>query len=261
MVSASAATSPLTWETATSVPPLPEGEVHIWRNTVDSFSGDISSILADLDETEAERARGFRFEKDFRRFVLRRAFLRRLLAAYDDLPVSGLRYAIGPQGKPRLNDAAPVSRLHFNTSHSDGRVVVAVTRGLEIGIDIERIREHEQWGDLARRFFSAAEANALAAYDSGGKSDAFFAGWTRKEAFVKALGGGLSIPLDRFSVTLDPDGEASVTATSPDMGPADEWQLFSFVPYFGFAAAIAYRGNARAILPMNDGFILSPPET
>jgi len=252
MVSSTATTVPLIWENATSVPPLIEGEVHIWRCFPDNFSGDIFPLLDQLDETEAARATKFRFEEDFRRFVLRRVFLRRLLAAYEGRPASDLRYATGPQGKPSLNTAASDSGLGFNTSHSNGLAVVAVTKGIEIGVDVERIRDNERWNDLAQRFFSSAEAAALAAYERERRSDAFFAGWTRKEAFIKALGGGLAIPLDLFTVTLDPEGEACVVATSPEMGPAEDWQLLSFAPGSGAAGALAYRGKARKVRFLSD---------
>jgi 4'-phosphopantetheinyl transferase len=172
------------------------GEVHVWSEPVDATE-DLEGNLELLDDAERAQAGRFRFDLDRVRFVLRRAFARRVLARYLGVHPAAVRIRTSRLGRPELD---PPCGLAFNTSHSDGMAVVAVAQGQRVGIDIERVREIESALDVAEGLFAAPEVEWLRSVSSGSCSRAFLALWTRKEAVVKALGGGLSIPLDGFSV-------------------------------------------------------------
>jgi 4'-phosphopantetheinyl transferase len=163
-------------------------------------SGDMEDALSLLDD--AERARGSRFirESDRRRFVIAHGFTRLVLGRFLGVPAASLRFSVGSHGKPRLTDAD--ADLRFSLSHSRERAVLAVALAREVGIDIEQERPIAAL-DLAQRFFSPREFEALAATQPDGRASAFFRCWTRKESFVKARGDGLSFPLSAFDVSLE----------------------------------------------------------
>jgi len=154
--------------------------------------------IGSLDPGERARAARFRFERDRRRFVARRLFLRRALAEHLGVDPAGIRYRTSTHGKPELDLVdAPVA---FSTSHAGDLAIVAVVAGGEVGVDIERIRPMRDALDIARKFFTADEVEHLQWLSGAGRSTAFLRLWTRKEAYVKLLGRGLSIPLDDFDV-------------------------------------------------------------
>jgi 4'-phosphopantetheinyl transferase len=161
-----------------------------------------------------------------------------VLARYLDRAPATLRFDYGPRGKPLL----PGTPLSFNLSHSADRALLAVTREARLGVDIERIRpvDHER---IARRFFAPAEAARLAALPERRRAAAFFAGWTRKEAFMKAVGEGLSLPLDSFEVSLD--GPAVLLRAAA--GVATDWSLLELHVPEGFTAALALEGRLGRI--------------
>lgn len=155
------------------------------------------------------------------------------------VPPGRVAFAYGAQGKPRLAGDG----VRFNLSHAEDEAVLAVARDRELGIDIERIRPDVECDEIAQRFFSPAETAALMALPSSARPPAFFAGWTRKEAFIKAKGGGLGIPLADFEVSLDPAGPARLLRTSWDPDDAGRWWLQALDAPAGFAAALAVEGQ------------------
>jgi len=177
-----------------------DDEVHVWRIALDRGDGD--SLRARLSSDELARAARFHFERDRTRFLVARAALREILAHYLGASPAEIAFVYGDHGKPAL--APPHGDLRFNLSHSHGLALCAVTRGREVGVDVERIRELDDLEDLARSVFSARELAALHRLPEPGLLAGFFTGWTRKEAFIKALGEGLSHPLKRFDVSLEP---------------------------------------------------------
>jgi 4'-phosphopantetheinyl transferase len=185
--------------------------VHFWLERVGGTAE--PRDLAILDDEERARAHRFSFERDRRRFVARRAFLRRVLAEYTGGAPARIRYRKSPTGKPQLAD---VDGVAFSTSHADGLAIVAVATGGEVGVDIERIRAMPDALDIARRFFTEHEAAHLSAIAGPMRSAAFLRLWTRKEAYVKALGHGLALPLDDFEV-LEPVVPPSARLWSVDV--------------------------------------------
>src|SRR5262249_25780855 len=190
---------------------------------------------------ERERMARFRFANDRNNFLFCRSMLRILLASYLGTSPAELRFAYSAHGKPSL--ATPVGNLEFNLSHSQGIVLFAFSVQTKVGVDVEHIRRDLNVQEIAGRFFSAAEKRALMqrldAYD------AFFHCWTRKEAFVKARGEGLSCPLESFDVSVVPEDEDVCLATRPDSTEAHNWQLCSMNFFPGYAAAVAVETELR----------------
>lgn len=210
--------------------------MELWVADVDAFWAAHASVLGELlSDDERERARRFRFERDRGRFASRRALLRVVLGRACAVDPVRLQFAYGPQGKPRLVGAD----LEFSASHSDGLAAFAVARGAEVGIDVERIRDDVDVDGLARRFFAPAEAEAIAARAEGERTRAFFACWTAKEAFVKAIGLGLSYPLDAFAVSF---GERPSIEVVGDPAESARWTLHTFDPGPGYAGAVVVSG-------------------
>jgi 4'-phosphopantetheinyl transferase len=213
------------------------GQVHLWSARLDLPSQTLDDCLHVVSADERERAARFHFEEHRRRFVAARALLRIILGAYVKVPPHRIRFAYSPNGKPAL----PGDAVHFNASHSEERAVFAIAADTPIGVDLERVRPLPDLDQIADRFFSAPESAALAALAPSHRTEAFFRCWTRKEAFVKALGDGLSYPLDRFAVSLAE--AAAVDSVEGDSAKARQWSMYSLSPAEGYVAAVAIRAR------------------
>lgn len=215
-----------------AAPPLFPAEVHVWAVDLSGSARRERELLA---PEERERAERFRFDRHRDRFTAARGALRSILGAYVGRAPRSLRFAEGAQGKPELPDAAGV---HFNVSHSEAVALIAVGSVGPLGVDVEWHRPLEDLDELARRNFSARENARLAELAEERRAEAFFTCWTRKEAFVKALGEGLSHPLDSFDVTLAP-GEPARFLEIRSAAPGDpEWRLHELVCPPRFSAAL-----------------------
>jgi 4'-phosphopantetheinyl transferase len=205
--------------------------------------------LADLERLlspdERARAARYRFPRDRDRFMAGRGSLREILGAYLDAEPAGVELAYGPHGKPHL--AGKKGTLGFNLAHADGLAVVAAGRGRRIGVDIEAVRPTGDLEDLARHAFSPVELEVFRGLPFLARMRAFYHCWTRKEAYVKALGTGFSTALDAFDVSLSPDEPARLLAVR-DGGPGpDCWVLEDLPVGPGFAAALAFDGGPARI--------------
>jgi 4'-phosphopantetheinyl transferase len=194
-----------------------------------------------LSHDERERAEKFRYAQHQRHYVVARASLRRLLAERLRVAPQAVEFVETKHGKPRLAPVHGAADVEFNLSHSGVLALYAFTRSRAVGVDVELIREVPDVADLAERFFSVTEAEVLRAVPVDRRSLAFLACWTRKEAFIKALGLGLSCPLDAFDVTIDPDTPARITRVEERIDTVANWTLQGFTPYHGYIAAVAYR--------------------
>lgn len=220
---------------------LGAGEVHVWRASLERDGAEAERLWATLTDDERERARRFHFERDRRRFVIARGALRELLGRYLATPPALIRFAYNEFGKPVLwRDAGG---LRFNVSHSHEAALYAFTLGREVGVDVELLRDDFASLEIAERFFSEAEVRALASLPAELRTQAFFNCWTRKEAYIKALGEGLSHPLDRFTVSLKPGEPARLVSTVQDPREAGEWSIVDLKPFGGYAAALAIRAG------------------
>ena len=188
----------------------------------------------------SERARAARFlrDRDRHRFIVARARLRQLLAARLDLRPASVEFAYGAHGKPALAAGCADSNLRFNVSHCEGLAVYAFASGREVGVDVEAVRVLQDADDIAARFFSRHEYEAYLALDPRARPLGFFNCWTRKEAFIKAIGEGLSHPLDRFDVTLAPGEPPRIVRVDGMPGERSGWTLRAFLPAPGFVAAV-----------------------
>ena len=212
-------------------------EVHVWSVELSAPADRIAEAAGLLSPDETTRALKFRFERLRQRFVLARAVLRTLLGRCLDADPAHIEFLYGPRGKPSL--APPDAHLRFNLSHSGNIALYAVAEGCEVGIDVEEIRPVDHMEQIAARFFCAAEAAALAQVDPEHRVEAFFNCWTRKEAYLKATGDGLSAPLSGFQVTLKPGEPARFVDFAGDRNAAAAWALHHLDPLPGYAGALA----------------------
>lgn len=194
-----------------------------------------------LPAVERARARRYAFERDRRRFVVGRGRLRRLLAARLDVRPEEVELVSGPRGKPGLPAG---SGLTFNMARSGEVAVYAFSRDREIGVDVEELRDLPDADTIATRFFSRREVAAYLALNPSDKTAGFFNCWTRKEAFVKALGDGLHHPLDGFDVSLAPDEPARLLRVGDLPGETCGWSLETFSPGPGFVGAVVLECSA-----------------
>jgi 4'-phosphopantetheinyl transferase len=225
--------------------PFANDEIEVVVTRLDVGREAVRASAALLSDAERQRASRFVFARDRRRFTVARARLRRLLSAWLGVRPESVELVYGAHGKPALARRYAAADLRFNVSHSDDVAVYAFSHGREIGVDIESVRAIHAAEDIAARFFSHREYVAYLALAPRDRPLGFFNCWTRKEAFVKALGDGLSHPLDRFDVTLAPGEPAKILCVGSTPGDHCGWTLHSFVPAPGLIGAIVLQKFAH----------------
>ena len=218
---------------------LEPDELHIWRGWLNAEAAEVARYSSFLSEDEMARAQRFVFPHDRAHFIVGRGLLRELLGTYLRCLPEKLNFRIGQFGKPSLIDHPEVC---FNLSHSYGLVIYAFTVGRELGIDAEKIRPEFATAEIAERYFSMAEQRELGALPTELRTEAFFLCWTRKEAYVKAHGGGLQIPLDSFDVSLTP-GKPEILRSYD----SERWSMQSFTPAPRYAGAVVGEGSFGSI--------------
>jgi 4'-phosphopantetheinyl transferase len=218
---------------------LGRNEVHAWIVDLTADAGEICRYAGWLSADEHVRARQFRRSQDRDRFVLRRGKLREALCEYLDQAPGQLRFAQSRHGKLHL--VAPAADIRFSVSHSDDLAAFGFASGHDLGVDIERIRIDSDVDQVASEFLSAAEQAQLLELKQGCRIDAFYRCWSCKEAFVKALGTGLSHPLRDFDVQVDLSEPACILATRPDAMEASRWSLHAFTSMRDYYVAVAAR--------------------
>jgi len=225
------------WTPLSAPPLLAEDEAHIWRASLPRLAPAFERFVESLSPEERDRAARFRKESDRRRYVATHGALRSLLAEYLDIDPRLLTLESAPNGKPALKQ--PRRDIRFNISHSNDLALLAFTIGREVGIDVEEIRPIPDRDAVARLFFSEGELRALTSLEPAAQTEAFFLCWTRKEAYLKAKGLGLSQNLRDFEVSLVPDQPACLLACNADPAELNRWRLESLRPAANFAAAVA----------------------
>jgi 4'-phosphopantetheinyl transferase len=212
-------------------------QIHVWGVPL---GGEAEAFLPLLSKGERDRAERFRFVDHRRRYAIAHGALRAVLGGYCGHDPCELTFATGPRGKPYLTSTgAGASGVFFNLSHSSQLALIAVG-DCELGIDLEKCRHLESMLEIARRHFSAAEYAALEGLQDAALQQGFYRCWTRKEAYIKAVGEGLSLPLDTFEVSLGEQPEF-LAFRDGRYQPA-EWSLFDVSPADGFVAALAAHG-------------------
>ena len=217
---------------------VPTGRVDVWSVRLDEPARTGSEILT-LSPDEIARANRFHFEKDRIHFTRCRSALRDLLAGYLAIPAADIRFEYLTSGKPQLAAEQNPSALQFNVSHSANMALIAVGSEHRLGVDIEKIRGDVDITALAERFFSLRERAGLLALPDHLRVPGFFACWTRKEAFLKATGEGLSFPLEDFSVSTHPDLDPQLEDIKGNTAAGKHWFLADLSVVDGFRAAVA----------------------
>jgi 4'-phosphopantetheinyl transferase len=229
-----------------SLPPtnltLPGESVHVWRASLEQVAERVCQLSQTLSYDEMARANRFRFERDQRRFIVARGVLRTILGRYLDIEPGQLQFRYGPYGKPYLADGLDSYGLRFNLAHSHELALYALGCGREIGIDLEYVRPIPGFGQIAASFFSKRENAVLNTLPRDQELEAFYNCWTRKEAFIKARGEALSLPLDSFDVSMVPGEPASLLRIRGDPEEISHWSLRELMPGPNYVATLVVAG-------------------
>jgi 4'-phosphopantetheinyl transferase len=202
----------------------------------------LQHFRATLSADELHRVQRFHFQVDRERFIAARGLLRTILARYLNLEPGCLRFSYDSAGKPRVAPAQTAASLSFNLSHSHDLGLFAFALGRQLGVDLERVDRDGLDEDLAERFFAPGEVAALQTLPLDRQLEAFYHAWTSKEAYLKARGEGLLVPLDEFEVSVDPDAPAALLHVRGDPGETDRWSLRTLYPTGQLDAALLYVG-------------------
>lgn len=232
------------WQTCSPGLFLPDEEIHVWRISLNPVAETWPELWRILSPLEKERANKFYFARDRERFIVAHACMRKILGSYLGMPGESLVFYQTAYGKPFLEAAYP---LEFNLAHSGEIALLAVTRDKRIGVDIEQIRPLDDYASIAQHTFSKKESTALLSLPEDLHLPAFFACWTRKEAFIKATGEGLSHPLDQFDVSVRPDQLKVDLNSGSDVEESSPWSIQTLYPGDGYIGALAINGQAWQI--------------
>jgi 4'-phosphopantetheinyl transferase len=218
-------------------------EIHVWRFFLTQTESCLQILAKTLSTDEQTKAERFHFPKGRSQFIVSRGALRAILSRYLQINPSLLRFDYNPYGKPSLIVAQGGDTLHFNLSHSHELGLIAITKNRDIGVDIERINPNFPYLEIAEKFFSPLENSVLLSLPQDLQSTAFYNCWTRKEAYIKAVGKGLSIPLNQFDVTLAPGEPAALLNIEQNPEEASKWSLIELIPGSDMVAAVAVAGH------------------
>lgn len=231
------------WLRPEDAPTLVAGTVHVWRLYLGLDAPSEQRARALLSPDELQRADRYRAARARRNFVLARAGLRALLGRYTGTPAQELRFVYGEFGKPELADSSTTKAIRFNLSHSADWALIGVTTGAEIGVDIERRRRMKDMDSVADHWFSDLELKTYYSQSDAMRALTFYRAWTRKEAYIKAIGTGMSYPSKNFDIEIGPGSAARILRIEGDTAAAGGWTLFAFEPAVGYLGAAAVRGT------------------
>lgn len=226
---------------------LGRDEIHVWLASLDQPQAVVRRLAQSLSGDERLRAERFRFEQDRRRFSVGRGLLRVILARYLGVAPSRMEFRFGPYGKPALAGLSSGDGFRFNVSHSHGLALYAFGRHGEVGVDLEYVRPVPDADEIAERCFAPGERAALRALPPRERHRAFFRCWTRKEAYIKAVGDGLTRRLDGFEVSLAPGEPARLVSVAGAPEEASRWWLEEIAPAPQYVAALACEGHRRRL--------------
>lgn len=226
---------------------IEDRSAEIWTANLDVEDVVVKMAESLVSEEELRRAERFHFSDGRRRFLTGRALLRALLGRYTGVSARELRLVVGDHGKPALEPSSTAPRCHFNLSHSQDRVVIAIAQSSPVGVDVERLRPAPHAEQIVRRFFSPGERAAYERLPRSLKLRAFFSLWARKEAFVKALGTGLRTPFRSFTVSIGEEDRPRLMLHSDEAAPAPGWNLFHLEPAADHVGALAARTDIDRI--------------
>ena len=234
----------LSWNTPPTQLLLSTRDVHIWRAVIDLPSKSVEEIEGSLSIDEKMKAQHFRFKRDKSRFIATRGILRLILGCYLGAEPSAIRFCYEKSGKPRLQNAFAKTGIQFNLSHSKGLALYIFSHGHEVGVDIEHMREISEMEQIAEQFFSVRDRVFFGALPRSEKREAFFNLWTRKEAFVKATGDGLSYHLGSFNASVAPGKSLELSRMLGVAEEASTWSIGDVRPAEEFAGAFVVEGES-----------------
>jgi len=226
------------WELNPQPLELEEGEIHVWRVYLDCGETALRQFEATLAADEKARANRFFSERDRNGFIATRGALRELLGRYVKRSAVHLEFDYGPRGKPSLRRECSQQSVQFSVSHSHGLALLAFAVGRHLGVDVELVRPNFAGEEIAERYFSRQEVMELQALPASLRDEGFFLCWTRKEAYVKASGEGLQVPLKSFRVSLTP-GEPERLQSADSF----HWSLRSLQPDPQYVGALVGEGR------------------
>jgi 4'-phosphopantetheinyl transferase len=226
---------------------LDQEDVHVRIACLDRPHSEQSYFESILAKDEMDRANRFYFHKDRARFVAGRGLLRIILSSYVGVPPGEIIFTYGSRGKPALQPEIDQPAIEFNLAHSHGMAIYAITQDRPVGVDIEFIQADFPVEDVATNFFSVAELSMLQALPRKLRVEAFFKCWTRKEAFIKALGDGLSCPLADFDVSLMSGEPAKLLNVGWAPEETSRWCIEDINAVAGCAAAVVFSGSRRRL--------------
>lgn len=224
------------------------GEVHLWRLPLKPSAGEITRLWDSLSDDEQARADRYKIERIRRRFIAARGQLRAILSKYLATTPEQIEFRYQSLGKPYLAPPWSESSLQFNLSDSHEMALCGITVGNELGTDVERIRDVQNFNELARRYFAKSEIVQLERMELGNRLLGFFNCWTRKEAYLKAVGSGLSFPLNKLEVTVAPGQPARLLTLNGSRREALGWHMDAIVPVPGYVAALAINASIERLV-------------
>lgn len=231
------------WRRAIPGEGILQNQLHVWRADLDLPKMQVDSLQAILSTDEIERAGRFHFDTHKNRYIIARGILRQILGNYLAKDPGKLRFDYTTKGKPLLATNAGSATLSFNLSHSGAFVLYAITLNRNIGIDIEHLSHEVSFMQIAQRFFSQGEISLLEGTDKNNMHELFFRYWTRKEAFLKAMGEGISFPMEKVDVSLINGTDLSPVTLVGDERESARWYVKDLFPAPGYAAAVAVEGG------------------
>lgn len=232
------------WKVPNNFPILNSHQVHVWCFSLLISEEKINYFLTLLNEKEQQRAKRFKFAKHQHAFIAGRGQLRILLSQYLECDPKAVEFEYNQYGKPQIKNN---SHLQFNLSHSEGVALCAVTLNNAIGVDIEYMGNDHDIIAIADRYFSTRESNELHGLQGAEKIQGFYNAWTRKEAFLKAYGQGLSYSLKNVEVTIIPEQDAKILALHHAQLNAKDWYMQALHPIKNYAAAVVVQGEVQQV--------------
>ena len=240
-------TAPATWTLPVEWPGLPGSEIHVWRLSLAPDPGRLAALRPILSPDERERADRILLPQRGAAFALTRVALRRLLGRYLKIPPQSAEFGYTSHGKPFLAGPTHALPLRFNVSHSGGVALLAFRLHQDLGVDVEQVRLEPDLAGIARRFFTPAESGAILSLPPASRPGAFYACWTRKEAYLKAIGRGIAAGVASVEVFTGPDGLPAVRTPVPAAVPLADWSIRDLAAGAGYFAALAAEGPFAVI--------------
>ena len=231
------------WKIPPKLLTIETDQVHVWRICLDLQEQNSTKYAYILSENEANKAEKFYFEVDRIRYKVMRTTVRMVLGNYLGIAPGDLEIAYSQYGKPYISTTSMKKDIHFNLSHAGDVGLIAVATSRHIGVDLELVRQESSIESIAKRFFTPEEAGHLLSLPASLQPEAFFTCWTRKEAFVKARGEGLSIPLDQFEVSFYPNNTPKLLCVRNDPGESGRWSMFHLDPGVDYVGALVVEGK------------------